>query len=132
MILVVDDERGLADTLVAMLELIGYRSTAAYSAEEAMRILCSEEPDLIISDVVMPGTDGVQLAIMARFLWPHVRILLVSGNAATQEIIDAARADGHAFELLAKPVPPKLLLVKVVSVLRDGPGIERRKAAGAS
>ena len=117
MILVVDDERSLADTLVAILESIGYRSRAAYSAEEAMEVLRTEEPALIISDVVMPGANGVELALQAQRLWPKVRILLMSGNAATQNIMDTVRAEGHSFELLAKPVAPKELLTKVASIL---------------
>jgi CheY-like chemotaxis protein len=133
MILVVDDERSLADTMVAMLELIGQRSTAAYNAEDAVEMLRKEEPTLLISDVVMPGANGVQLAIQARVLWPKVKILLMSGNAATQDIIESALDQGHAFELLAKPIPPKQMLMKVVSLLTDEPGRQHRcVAAGAS
>lgn len=115
----VDDAHSLADTLVAILNLACYKGTAAHSAEEALEVLRTEEPTLIISDVVMPGANGVELAIAARRLWPKVQILLLSGNAATQGIMEDARADGHAFELLAKPVPPKQLLLKVVSLLAD-------------
>ena len=117
MILVVDDERPLADMLVEMLALIGRRAMAVYSAEEAMEVLQKQEPALIVSDVVMPGADGVELAIQARRLWPEVKILLISGNAATQEIVDSAHAQGHTFELLAKPVPPKDLLLKIAGML---------------
>ena len=117
--LVGDDERSLADTLVAMLQLSGYHSKARYSAEEAMEVLQAEQPALVISDVVMPGVNGVDLAVQARQLWPTVRILLVSGNVATQEIMDSARAAGHSFELLAKPVTPKELLTKVASILKE-------------
>ena len=117
MILVVDDERPLADMLVEMLALIGRRAMAVYSAEEAMEVLHKQEPALIVSDVVMPGADGVELAIQARRLWPEVKILLISGNAATQEIVDSAHAQGHTFELLAKPVPPKDLLLKIAGML---------------
>lgn len=121
MILVVDDERNLADTLVAMLDLIGYKGTPVYSGEDALEIVRQQEPELIISDVVMPGINGVELAIAARRWWPNVRILLVSGNVATQEIVDIAQAKGHAFEVLAKPTPPKQLLLKIVSMLETTP-----------
>ena len=118
LILVVDDERGLADTLAAMMQVAGWRSRVAYSAEEALDILRNEvEPALIISDVLMPGANGLELAVQVRRRWPKVRILLISGNAATQDLVSIARTNGFEFELLAKPVPPKQLLVKVASLL---------------
>lgn len=118
MILIVDDERSLADTMVAMMQAVGWRSRAAYCAEEALEILrAEEEPALVISDVVMPGANGVELAVQLRQRWPKVRILLISGNATTQEIVNTACADGYSFELLAKPVPPKQLLMKIASLL---------------
>jgi DNA-binding NtrC family response regulator len=133
-ILIVDDERNLADTLAAIMQVVGWRSRAAYCAGEALEILrTEEEPALMISDVVMPGANGVELAVQVRRLWPKVQILLVSGNAATQEIVNTARADGHAFELMAKPVPPKQLLMKVASLLGDVNMMsERSSAASAS
>lgn len=131
MILVVDDEHSLADTLAAMLELIGYQSTVTYCAEDALDIIRAERPELIISDVVMPGANGVELAIEARRIWPDVSVLLVSGNVATQEIMDVARDQGHAFELLAKPVLPKHMLMKVVSLM-DGERIVQQKQAPAA
>jgi len=128
MILVVDDEHNLADTMVAILELAGYRGIAAYSAEEAMAILHREKPALIISDVVMPGANGVQLAIEARRLWPELQILLLSGNVATQQIMDTARRDGHAFELLAKPLPPEQLVLKVASLINGKSRMVNKKS----
>jgi DNA-binding NtrC family response regulator len=131
-ILVVDDERSLADTLAAMMQVVGWRSRAVYCAEEAIEIFrTEEEPALMISDVVMPGANGVELAVQVRRLWPQVQILLVSGNAATQEIVNTAHADGHAFELLAKPVPPKQLLLKVASLL-DGVNVMNGRSSAAS
>ena len=57
-----------------------------------------------------------------------IKILLVSGNAATQNIMDTASAHGHTFELLAKPVPPKDLLLKVASMLSDNESQQSRTA----
>ena len=131
MILVVDDERPLADMLVEMLALIGRRAMAVYSAEEAMEVLQKQEPALIVSDVVMPGADGVELAIEARRLWPKVKILFISGNAATQEIMDEAFVHGHTFELLAKPVPPKDLLLKIAGMLSGDEWNEQQQSRTA-
>lgn len=117
MILVVDDERSVADTLAAILETAGYSSVAVYSGEQALQVLQSVCPALILTDVVMPGMDGVEFAVQARARCPAALILLISGNAATLKIVETARRSGHAFELLAKPVPPRELLAKVATLL---------------
>lgn len=124
MILVVDDERSVADTLAAIFQMAGYSSTAVYSGEDALQMLQSVCPALIITDVVMPGMDGVEFAVQARRRCPAVRILLVSGNAATLKIVESARRRGHIFELLAKPVPPRELLAKVAAILAPAKSAE--------
>lgn len=128
MILVVDDERSVADTLAAILQMQGYDSTAVYSGEEGLQVLQSVCPALILTDVVMPGMDGVEFAVQARARCPGARILLISGNAATLKIVETARRHGHAFELLAKPVPPRELLAKVASLL-EGPAAKSATAS---
>jgi DNA-binding response OmpR family regulator len=120
-ILVVDDEHPLADTLTAILDRAGYNTTPAYNAAEALAILAELRPQLIISDVMMPGMNGVDLAIEADKLHPGIQILLISGHAGTQDIVDAAPLDGLSIELLAKPVAPEELLSRVAAVLGSSP-----------
>jgi DNA-binding response OmpR family regulator len=117
-ILVVDDEHPIADTLTAILKRAGYHSTVAYSATEALAILANMRPDLIISDVMMPVMNGVDFAIQADKLHPGVKILLISGHAGTQDIIEAAHTDGLSVELLAKPVAPEELLSKIAATFK--------------
>jgi CheY-like chemotaxis protein len=122
MILVVDDEHALADTLVLILERAGYQSTATYSAAEALIAMRTQNPDLIISDVMMPGMSGVALAIQVRKTHPGIKFLLISGHAGTQDVIEAARADGHSLDLMAKPVLPEDLLSKIADVFNSRSG----------
>jgi CheY-like chemotaxis protein len=65
----------------------------------------------------MPGLDGIALAKRIRTSHPTCRVLLFSGNADTQDLLEAAQQEGHAFEVLAKPVPPPQMLAKVASLL---------------
>ena len=61
----------------------------------------------------MPGISGIELAIQMRAQYPTCKILLFSGQAATADLLEAARAEGHALDLLQKPVPPTELLLEV-------------------
>jgi CheY-like chemotaxis protein len=70
-------------------------------------------PDLLITDVVMPGMTGIEAAIIARSRLPKCKILLFSGQAATADLLEAARSRGHEFEVLTKPVHPTDLLNKL-------------------
>jgi CheY-like chemotaxis protein len=116
-ILVVDDEPALASTLAIIFRQAGYSATAVYSGEEALAFITAHQPSLVIMDVIMPDMDGVALAKTIRLSYPSCRVLLFSGNADTQDLLDAAEQEGHAFEILAKPIPPPQMLAKVASLL---------------
>jgi CheY-like chemotaxis protein len=61
----------------------------------------------------MPDMNGIEAAIQIRKFLPKVKILLFSGQAATADLLETARAQGHEFEILAKPVHPQDLLAKI-------------------
>ena len=109
-ILVVDDQRVIADTLVAILNGCGCSATAAYSGEEALKAIAANVPDLLITDVCMPGLNGVELAMQVRQQHPKCKVLLFSGHSASSHMIDEAREKGYDFTLLHKPIHPRDLL----------------------
>lgn len=115
-VFVVDDEKLIATTLAAILCTKGYACTAFNQPMEALQAARSEPPDLLISDVVMPALSGIDLAIQLKAHCPDCRVLLLSGQAATYDLLEAARADGHDFEILLKPMHPAELLERVKSV----------------
>ena len=119
-ILVVDDEKRIADTLALILESKGYVSQAAYDAATALEVCRARTPNLLISDVVMPGMNGVELGIAMGRDFPSCKVLLFSGQAATPAMLEDANAHGHSFELLAKPVHPVELLEKVEQLVGSG------------
>jgi CheY-like chemotaxis protein len=112
-ILVVDDETLIADTIVQILNRNGFIAQAAYSGSEAIDIARRHCPDLLLSDVLMPNVDGVEAAIAIRALCPDTRIVLFSGQAATVEILERAKKQGHIFELLPKPIHPTQLIKRL-------------------
>jgi CheY-like chemotaxis protein len=112
-VLVVDDERVIADTLAIILNQHGFDALAVYTGTGAVEEARNLQPDLIISDVIMPDMDGIEAAIRIRGFLPKCKILLFSGQAATADLLESARARGHEFEILAKPVHPQDLLAKL-------------------
>jgi len=115
-VLVVDDEALIADTIVMILNRSGFHAEAVYSGTQAIEAARRIQPELILSDVLMPHLDGVEAAIQIREFLPEARIVLFSGQAATVEILARARARGHEFELLPKPIHP----TKLIERLRKG------------
>jgi CheY-like chemotaxis protein len=109
-ILVVDDEVLIADTIVQILNRNGFIAEAAYGGAQAIEMARRACPELVLSDVLMPHIDGVEVAIQISQLCPDTRIVLFSGQAATLEILSRARARGYTFELLPKPIHPTQLI----------------------
>jgi DNA-binding NtrC family response regulator len=112
-VFVVDDEHVIASSLAAILKLHGYSATSFTSPLEALAAARSRPPDLLISDVAMPGLSGVDLAIQMKAQYPECKILLFSGQATTEDLLKDARSHGHTFQLLQKPVHPSVMLLKI-------------------
>jgi CheY-like chemotaxis protein len=112
-VIVVDDEQVIANTLAIILNQAGFEARAVFSGEKAIELLESFQPEMLIADVVMPGMTGIEAAIVIRNKLPKCNILLFSGQAATTELLEQARTQGHEFEILAKPVHPSDLLAKL-------------------
>lgn len=113
-VLIVDDDALIADTLVEILNGHGFIAEPAYGGSEAIDIARRNCPDIVVSDVLMPGTNGVEAAIAIQGHCPETRIILFSGQAATVELLADARAHGYTFDLLPKPLHP----LKLIETLR--------------
>jgi len=114
-VFIVDDEKCIADLLAIILGSAGHETHVFYNAESALAQIALGPPDLVISDVFMPGLNGVDMAVLVKERHPECKILLISGNAAMTGVLDKARMQGHNFECLSKPVPISVLLAKIES-----------------
>jgi DNA-binding NtrC family response regulator len=109
-VLIVDDEKTIADTLAMVFKIKGHEAMAAYSAESAVAAIESFEPDVVLSDVIMGKMTGVDLAIYLSKARPDCKVILFSGQTDTANLLSEANRKGHAFRLLAKPIHPEKLL----------------------
>lgn len=115
-ILIADDEKVIADSLVKILTKNGYEASAVYSGEDAVEAAVRDKPDIVLTDVVMGLMSGVVAGIMIRRSLPECRVILFSGQAGIKPLLETAESKGHAFELLPKPIEPERLL----QYLKDG------------
>jgi DNA-binding NtrC family response regulator len=109
-VLIVDDEPVIADTLLMIFGHEGYEARQAYSAEKALEYVKEWTPQLAVIDVVLPRMNGIDLAVLLGAVCPGCKIMLFSGQSTAGDLLVAARAQGHAFEIMAKPVHPTTLL----------------------
>lgn len=112
-IFVVDDEKVIGETLTTILQRCGYAASFFTNPLEALTRARSDTPDLLISDVVMPQLSGIDLAIRMKQLCPACRIMLISGQTGTRDLLLPAREQGHDFRLLSKPIYPTDLLREI-------------------
>jgi DNA-binding NtrC family response regulator len=118
-ILVVDDEDCIAVTLARILSSAGYDATARKDGHSALQECERRPPDLVLSDVMMPEMNGIDLAIQIERRYPSCRILLISGLGSSFELAAEASKKGHKFEILAKPIAPAELLTRIDAALSN-------------
>jgi DNA-binding NtrC family response regulator len=120
-VIVLDDERVIADTLAQILRLNGCDASAVYSAASALQAVDEDPPDLLITDVALDpdSINGIDVAMYYERECPDCKVLLISGHAASTDLLSNARATGHDFRLLQKPVHPDELLSAVADSLAE-------------
>lgn len=109
-VLVVDDYKRTADSLAQILNTNGFQAVSSYSGERAVQLAAMQPFHYLISDVVMDSMNGIEAAIAIRRLHPECKILLISGNHDTNDLLLEAKELGPDFDVLAKPFPPELML----------------------
>jgi DNA-binding response OmpR family regulator len=119
LVLIVDDETLIADTLSAILTQSDFACMVAYDGESALDLARVIPPQLLITDVSMPGMNGIDLAVGVRKLVPDCKVLLFSGHAATVDLLADPKYSVHNFALLAKPLHPRKLLAHISSMGPD-------------
>jgi DNA-binding NtrC family response regulator len=112
-VFIVDSEQVIAHTLAIILLRTGYDAYQFYGAKSALEAAQSVAPDLLLTDVVTPDLDGIELACRITDHCPACKVLLFSGYATTASLLKDERAAGRSFEILPTPLHPNDLLAKV-------------------
>lgn len=112
-IFIVDDEWIIAETLATILNKGGFHAFPFHDSSRALVRALSDPPDVVITDVMMPGMTGIELAITLRRAGQNCRILLFSGQSGAIDLLCDARRRGYDFELLDKPLHPLQLLMRL-------------------
>src|SRR5712692_2938686 len=123
-VLVVDDDAGIRESAAMALEKTGYRTLQAADANEAQRMLKEHRVDVVVSDIYMPGQDGLALlqSIAERRDPPRVILMTARGTIETTALAQRA----GAFDYLAKPFELSELIDRVAAA------VSRRKPESAS
>jgi DNA-binding NtrC family response regulator len=120
-VLVVDDNEEIAHSLMELLDLNGYQCFAAYNAQDAIAAAESFTPDVVLSDVIMAGDNGIDACMRIKRELPACRVLLYSGQiSVAHSLLQDAAKSGYSFELISKPVDPQALVAKI-ELLFTGP-----------
>ena len=115
-VFILDDERVIADTLASILRHEGYSATAFFNPQQVVQACSEKPPDILISDVIMPQMNGIELAVHMKEYYPNCRVLLISGQKETQTLVAEAAAKGHQFNVIAKPILPMNLLQELTKL----------------
>ena len=118
-IFVVDDESVIAQTVGLILRNAGYQARSFSEPGAALNAAAGERPDLLVTDMVMPGMNGVELALRMQELRPSCKVLVISGQLLTLPATAKDSRGDRDFDFLCKPVHPLKLLEKIEDVL-DG------------
>lgn len=100
-ILIVDDDKGICELLSSLVEREGFRALAAGDGEIALKMIRSEDPDLLLLDIIMPGMDGMEVLRQAKDLDRELPIVLITGYADVPGAVKAMKAG--AYDYLSKP-----------------------------
>lgn len=117
-ILIIDDEEPVRAVFREILERAGYEVEDAMDGEQGIRLHLENPADVIITDIVMPGKEGLKTILELRRKAPGVQIIAISGGGRipADEYLSLASRFGAAHTLM-KPVSPQQLLAAVASIL---------------
>jgi len=124
-VLIVEDDLALAEALCDTLEIAGYRVVSAKDGVEALSVLQKQAVGLVVSDVQMPGMDGLQLLQNLKQKYPDLPVLLMTAYGSVPRAVAAMQAG--AVDYLIKPFEAKTLTAKIANLIVKTPAPEQER-----
>ena len=127
-VLIVDDEPNMRRVLGALLENAGHATSRAASGEEALALVRSQDPDVVLTDLRMEGLDGMQLLERLHADFPEIPVVLITAHGSIDVAVEAMKRG--AFDFLEKPFDQARVLEIVGKAA--GQAVGRRRDVQAS
>jgi two-component system nitrogen regulation response regulator NtrX len=116
-ILIVDDEKNIRRSLEMICSGEGYGVKTAADGDEALKHLAAGAIDLMLLDIIMPKTDGLQLLKKIHADYPDVTVIMISGQATVQNAVAAVKEG--AYDFIEKPISKEKLLIAIENALKN-------------
>jgi DNA-binding NtrC family response regulator len=114
---IIDDERNIQATLIAILERRGFATASAYTAKQGLQMIAEEKPNVVLMDLGLPDSEGLDLLKEVRELNPGLPVIVITANDSLNNAI-ASIKEG-AFHFISKPYVPEELLSLVAKALEQ-------------
>ncbi len=129
-IFVVDNEPAICETVKGVLQDEGYSAISCPDADTLFKKIDSQHPSLVLLDIWLPGTDGMEILRQFKTTFPHIPVIMMSGHAGIDAAVNAIKRG--AFDFLEKPLTLEVLLEKVAAALTIQPQKETGKLPSES
>jgi len=117
-VLVVHDQRDVAESVLELLNRNGYAAIAASTGEDAIETALLIPPELVISEVTLPDMSGVEVAKTLKAKLPGTKVLLFADEGAAPELLAAVKKSRHGIGLVEKPIVAADVIAHVSASLK--------------
>ena len=114
-VLVVDDEQSIVQSLSGLLSDEGFEVLTAVNGIEALKVIDSESPDLVLLDIWMPGMDGIETLKEIKKYNPHIQVVIITGHGTIETAVKATKLG--AFDLIEKPLSIDKIILTINNAL---------------
>ena len=114
-VLVVDDEPSIVQSLSGLLSDEGYKVSTAVDGYEALKVVDSDSPDLVLLDIWMPGMDGIETLKEIKKYHPHTQVIIITGHGNVETAVKATKLG--AFDLIEKPLSIDKIILTINNAL---------------
>ena len=125
LILIVDDEQSIRESLTGILQDEGFSTCTAENGEQATKVLSEEKPDLVLLDIWMPGMDGMETLQKIREIYPDQLVIMMSGHGTIETAVRATKLG--AYDFIEKPLSIEKLLLCIQNANKIGKLVEENK-----